>query len=254
MQKFIIKFIPLSDERIYANQLNAPLHGLLMEWLPPLIAQQLHETDVNPYSMSVNYCQNYFQWEINALTDEMSTIFSNILLCESLAQFELKSFNQMSCAIIERRAETLSPKELAHHFYQRPSNHLLDLTFNSPTAFKQQGQYVLFPDIRLIFQSLQNKYSSIFEEDPKDNLELLEEVENCVSIHRFNIQSSVIYVHGHGVPGFTGRVVLKLKGNDVLKSYVEMLASFGEYSGVGMKTSIGMGSIKINHRKESINE
>jgi CRISPR/Cas system endoribonuclease Cas6 (RAMP superfamily) len=40
-------------------------------------------------------------------------------------------------------------------------------------------------------------------------------------------------------------MTLRLHGPDTLARYVRFLLRFGEYSGVGIKTAIGMGGIRI---------
>lgn len=47
-----------------------------------------------------------------------------------------------------------------------------------------------------------------------------------------------------------GRLTFKVQGAQTLKAYVKMLLTFGEYSGLGMKTSLGMGGIKLEERKD----
>jgi CRISPR/Cas system endoribonuclease Cas6 (RAMP superfamily) len=46
-----------------------------------------------------------------------------------------------------------------------------------------------------------------------------------------------------------GRVTIKIKGASTLKAYIKMLLTFGEFSGVGIKTSMGIGGLEIEKRK-----
>ena len=41
------------------------------------------------------------------------------------------------------------------------------------------------------------------------------------------------------------KITIKLHGTDTMANFVNMLFEFGEYSGVGIKTSLGMGYMKI---------
>ena len=42
-----------------------------------------------------------------------------------------------------------------------------------------------------------------------------------------------------------GSLSIRLHGNDTISRYARLLFSFGEYSGIGIKSSIGMGALKL---------
>lgn len=52
-------------------------------------------------------------------------------------------------------------------------------------------------------------------------------------------------MEGITIPSFIGSVKLKCTGNRKFRSLVNMLLKFGEYSGAGIKNSMGMGAIKV---------
>jgi putative CRISPR-associated protein Cas6 len=45
-------------------------------------------------------------------------------------------------------------------------------------------------------------------------------------------------------------LTFKITGPNTLKAYANMLLKFGEYSGLGMKTSLGMGGLELEERKD----
>ena len=50
------------------------------------------------------------------------------------------------------------------------------------------------------------------------------------------------------IPAFIGKITIKLTGTKTMTNFANMLFEFGEYSGIGIKTSLGMGCIKLNER------
>ena len=57
-------------------------------------------------------------------------------------------------------------------------------------------------------------------------------------------------MEGITIPAYKGNITVKMKGNDTISRYARLLFSFGEYSGVGIKSAIGMGAMKCFDRKK----
>ena len=47
------------------------------------------------------------------------------------------------------------------------------------------------------------------------------------------------------IPSFIGEISIRIDGSQQLANVATMLAKFGEYSGVGIKTGMGMGAMKV---------
>jgi len=62
---------------------------------------------------------------------------------------------------------------------------------------------------------------------------------------RYDLKSVSFSLEGVKIPSFIGKITIKLHGTDTMANFVNMLFEFGEYSGVGIKTSLGMGYMKI---------
>ena len=39
---------------------------------------------------------------------------------------------------------------------------------------------------------------------------------------------------------------LRIHGNDMVKRIITLLLNFAEYSGIGVKTALGMGAVKVS--------
>ena len=44
---------------------------------------------------------------------------------------------------------------------------------------------------------------------------------------------------------------MKIDGTDTMARYARLLARFGEYSGVGIKTAVGMGALRMKGRGDT---
>ena len=114
------------------------------------------------------------------------------------------------------------------------------LFFLTPTTFKQDGEYVLFPNKDLIMQSLTNKWNKWAKHF------VLEDIiwDNC-KISRYNLRSINYYLKGAKIQGFIGYVDLYFWGSESMVRLGNMVAGFGQFSGIGIKTALGMGGIRF---------
>ena len=154
----------------------------------------------------------------------------------TLLQIKEVSLNDLPKLSVEKvEIQELGADKLLEIFNSEDNQSYFLIIFETPTGFKSQGSYVIFPTMRLIFQSLMQKYGRLVENQPEID---------------YRLETSYFRVHGQRIPAFRGRLTFKVQGAQTLKAYVKMLLTFGEYSGLGMKTSLGMGGIKLEERKD----
>lgn len=231
--------IHLLDFRSYIS--GTELQGWLMEQIPNDYAEQLHNQSVNPYSLYTARGKLV----INALTDDFFEKIASIL---NLTIVKLTNHEAIKIERIE--IETLTQKELAKIFYAESPVNQFEIIFNSPTSFKQNGEYVLFPTVGLIFQSVMRKYEALMDGESSIDEEMLHEIETHAKITSFNLRSKYFRVHGQPIPAFVGEIKITIFGANTLISYLRMLLTFGTFSGIGIKSSMGMGAILINERQK----
>ena len=78
--------------------------------------------------------------------------------------------------------------------------------------------------------------------------ETLEQLCENSQIVRYDLKSVNFFVEKVKIPAFIGKITIKLTGTKTMTNFANMLFEFGEYSGIGIKTSVGMGCIKLNER------
>lgn len=235
------------------NNMGPFLQGVLMESVDRGYAEALHSLSFNPYSQ---YCYREsageaLVWRVNALTDEAAEHI--VAPLQALDFVNVRRYG-VKLAVLRKTTETLSIKSFTDIIREdvgenrRPKVHV---RFMTPTAFKCQGQYVFMPTVRLILQNILMHYSQVYEGNNDVDAETLSYFDQHVRIASYNLRSCY-FAHAAGegkkVPSFTGSLTLSMSGPPTLVGLVRMLLRFAEYSGVGIKTSMGMGGVSCQWR------
>ena len=154
--------------------------------------------------------------------------YSQYLLAGERKEWVIKTFTQ------EAYQEIISP-----------CGGILHMEFLTPTAFKSNGRYRIFPEMRYVYQSLMNKYSAASAEMEMYDGETLEQLAEHSSVVCYRLHSTFFPLEGVKIPSFKGEITVKVGGTQTMARYARLLARFGEYSGLGIKTAMGMGNIKL---------
>lgn len=236
----------LSNVEIRDDALVSKLQGFLMSQISEDFVDFLHEQETNPYSLNLLSTREGTIWTVNLFTQEAEEKILPQLL--DLEEIQLDTY---SGAISVKRIEiqTLSQETLLEIFREDDPSPIAHIHFYTPTTFKRQGQFVLFPDTRLIFQSLMQKYSRLVEGESEIDEETLQFLTDHSWISSYQLKSHYFPIHGRKHPAFRGKITIRIQGASSLKAYAHMLLRFGEFSGVGTKCSLGMGGMKIEERK-----
>lgn len=229
-------------------QQSSNLQGVIMENISSDYAEKLHVTGLNPYSQYVVREKGKTVWYIKTLTDEA---YEKILLpMMKLEVIQLKKKGIWS-KILSREICSWNEDALVKEFYEEACSRYLELDFLTPTAFKREGKYINYPDLSLVYGSLMRKYSDASKALHMVDNEILKELCERSEIVRYRLQTVPFPLEGIKITGFVGHICIKVNGPETLARYIRMLLKFGEYSGVGIKTGIGMGAISCG-RKEMV--
>ena len=217
-----------------------------MEHVDSEYANALHQLPFNPYSQ---HCfqekgtDNYL-WRVNALTDEAADRLIRPLMQQDA--LKLKRFNT-DVRIVKKTSETIDLKSLTDLIYEGAESSKLRISFVSPTAFKSKKDYVIVPSVRLIFQNLLMHYSQVYSGSKEIDEETVSYIEQHTRITAYSLRSQYFdnaASNGMKIPAFGGTMTLHAKGATSMVGLMNMLLKFGEYAGVGIKTSMGMGGMK----------
>ena len=232
------------EEHQHGPYLASLMQGVLMEKIDPVYAEYLHMTGAHPYSQNIQVKDNLIYWNVNALSDEAEQHLIQPLLNNDDPSFFL-SHRQETLKIIDKTIKKCSYDELVHKYYFGNNSRNLTLQFLTPAGFKQSGRYCIFPTGRLIFQSLMQRYDAGAEDSSIFSEELVEEFEQYTEITDYKLRSVRFSMEGVKIPSFVGECTIRIRGPQQMVNVAHMLAHYGEFSGVGIKTGLGMGALSV---------
>ena len=226
------------------SQMSSLFHGVLIESIPSGYADYVHYSQLHPYTQHIEINKECVKWVVTCLNDQAREYIIKEGI-DSLNEFDLKR-QSIHVRIIGKKETKLSEQELTYQFYNEQASNIVKIKFVTPTAFKQAGRYLFLPDIRCIYQSLMNKYDVSAESNVMMDEEVLNQLTEDTFMIGYRLQSVSFQLEGVRIPSFIGEVRWKIKGPQTMVNYANMLLRFGTFSGVGIKTSLGMGAIEIS--------
>ena len=233
---------PIEESR-RREPLGPYLQGFLMEHIDSGYASYLHQLPFNPYSQYCRWDKDELVWRVSALTREAG---ERILVpLRSVDVVELRAAG-MALEVTRSSQETIGLKSIADKVAE-PCGRKVRVRFVTPTSFKSAGDYVIMPSVRLVVQNLLMHYGQVYEDNKEGYAETVEYVDRQVRVTSYDLRSNYFGNVGGGrrLPAFTGRMTLDLRGPQMAVGLVRMLLAFGEFSGVGIKTSMGMGGLVV---------
>lgn len=223
------------------------LQSVLMDRIDSEYAENLHISGLHPYSQSVVNENGINIWTVCTTNEEAYHKIIEPLCEESFSDFEIRH-NDWKVSIADKRLYKISRKQFMDKYYFEDSEKYIKVSFITPAAFKSQGQYVFYPDLQLLYQSLINKYDEASVDESLKSDELTAQLVEYSTVTGYNLRSIFYNIGQNRIPAFMGNMTIRINGPQAMVNFVNMLFRFGEYSGIGIKTAIGMGSIKIIER------
>ena len=221
--------------------ISSTMHGLLMDYVDYEYGELLHRDGRKPFHQYLSQMKrDSFVWTICTLNEE-----ARIQIIDRLKEqdhFLLKHKN-LNLYVTDRKLTEMSYDELIERYYFEPQSRNIRLRFLTPTSFKSQGRYVFFPDLKLIFQSLMLKYDAFSDTTAMASPEVLEHIENYSYIRNYNLRSIYFSLEGVKINAFLGEITIHVNGPEQMVNLMHLMTAYGEYAGVGIKSSLGMGAI-----------
>ena len=82
----------------------------------------------------------------------------------------------------------------------------------------------------------------------------LEQLTNSTEIVDYNLRSLRFGLEGVRIPSFLGKIRIRIHGSQTMINFANLLFHFGNYSGIGIKTALGMGSVRITEQRRKENK
>ena len=231
-----------------AHSLGPYLQGVLMRSIDSQYAEMLHASSFNPYSQCCFLDSNGdLSWRINALTDAAAERLLSPV--QKLESFRIHSAD-MEVSVSKQSLEVVPLKSITDCIGMEWGNRA-EVQFLTPASFKSKGSYVILPSTRFLLQNLLMHYSMVYEGNGEADQETLEYIDRHVRIVSYRLNScafSNVAADGKKIPAFIGSLSFGMGGPLPMAGLVRTLLQFGEYSGVGIKTSMGMGGIRCSFK------
>lgn len=235
--------LSLDAEGLNLHKASA-LQGVMFENIDSNFADLMHTQNIHPYSQYLMKEGEAYSWVVNTLNEESYNHIILPLLDENFKEFTVKKGN-VDVRIKSKEIRQVFEDELMDRFYNQEADRNIGIRIKTPMSFKQNGIYNIVPDARLIFQSLMNKYSAANEHVSMIDFDTLDQITQNAMIVRYNLRSTGFALEGTKIPGFIGELSFKFRGGDTLARYARLLIEFAEFSGIGIKTAMGMGAVGI---------
>ena len=235
------------------SSMGSVFQGALIELLPVDLAAELHQAGLRPYSQAVYFDRERQKpiWRLSSLNDFAETEILKPLFEKDEVYLRQKGF---SVGLLDKKLiSSATFEQLTDTYFQSEKvPYGAELLFRTVTSFKRDGRYVIMPELYLIFQSLLNRWNA-YSPDIKLQEENLEHhlAEDC-RVVQYDLHSEPFYIEMKKIYGFAGKMRILFQGNDMVKRVLASIISFAPYSGVGIKTAIGMGATDsvIMYRRE----
>ena len=174
---------------------------------------------------------------LTALTAEACELFSMLLQDTRKVRLGNTWFAVENVVVIRSTTYELLINEAfstIHHRWRR-------FEFQTPTVIRSDGKNILFPAPEKVFSSLSRR----FHESASVELPTLHaDWAQWIDGNRYQLQTSAVRFSTHHMIGFTGDIHYRFHKHMPIyeRSLFHLLSEFATYSGVGHKTTMGMGA------------
>ena len=121
--------------------------------------------------------------------------------------------------------------------------HHIDLEFLTSASFKKNGEYMIFPELPLVLNSLIRKWNAYSDSMVLGEERLGDRLAESMCITDYRLHTHSFSVEGRRIRAFRGNIRLGLFKDDITRRMASMLAAFADYAGIGIKTAMGMGAV-----------
>ena len=223
------------------------LQGVLMEIIDPDYAAQLHLENLRPYSqyLYVDRQEHTLKWRLSSLNQEAAQRL--LELAWNLPEtFRLKQ-KGVTVEITQRQCcRETDYDTLANTFLGEGKNYRkLHFAFLTSTTFKTNGTYALYPELELLFHSLLQRWNHFSDSEVIDAPDAVQELVNNLFVGGYDLKLHPFALEGTRVQAFRGNYTVVLKNNSILRRLAALLADYAQFSGVGIKTALGMGGTQV---------
>ena len=224
-------------DRSLPSDFAYPLYAALLERAAPEFGTQVHSGAATPVSQYVAGDV----WQVSVIGEAAISALE-----PALAGMDSIFLNRLGKRIALSRGD-ITGVDSVEELLCAPWVDRGTLRLMTPTAFKSGGAYQLLPTQRLVLQSLIQKWNSCFSgicpiEDEGGGVDVLAEGLRYRSLY---LESETYPMKHTKIPGTVGSIGIDDRLEGANRQLLNALLAFGTFSGLGIKTALGMGGMTI---------
>ncbi len=253
LQKVLITLLCVKAGMIRGHG-GVELHGMffnILRQINPTLADEIHEMQQKPFSIgplvgkierkdgaAQIVAAKSYTFSIATFTDDLTVTLPELIQA-MWAMEEIKlggaGFKLVEAKFLQNKAYSFSQLLLSTKSLQR-----IQMEFVSPTCFRSKGRLLLFPEPSLVFSSLLDKWNA-FSDVPIPTIGF-----DLIQVTKYELKTTMSQVGERDLIGFKGTCTYTFtpEAPELTRWAVHVLASFAPLSGVGYKTTVGMGQVK----------
>lgn len=235
----IKQYIITLDAALPENAAYA-LYSALLAGMPPSAAQAIHDS---PHSPICQYVHGN-QWYLSVLAEQYTIPVSHAI--QAMKEIPLHRFRK-TVHIIKLTERSI---DSAEDLLESALPNVVTLRLQTPTAFKSANQYQLLPTQQLIVHSLIQRWNACFyEECPiEDEGGGMEALSAGLQYRHIQLSTEDYQIKSISIPGAVGSIQIHNHLTGFHRQMADALLQFGTYSGIGIKTRLGMGGMTLDWR------
>ena len=233
----------VTGERPLRSSDGYKFYSWLQQLLPDAFCDYLHQNIQTPIAQHL-YCDQAAGktvWTVSLLGAEAGQLAASLL--EDLTRIELHTdVFEVQC-LNQTRIDSV--QGILYEANRMNGGNRTVFQFCSPTSFKQNDRYALFPQERLILQSLISKWDELFPEYPLNDPDAKQMLEDGLHISDYRLRSARYALKGVKIPGFIGELTLDAHLSAPMQQLWNSLCVLAPFTGIGIKTALGMGGVRL---------
>lgn len=237
--KMILEF-PNAEE-MFAPEWAYRLYAGCLKDVSNAYVEKLHGNATTPVSQFLKQENSKIVWTVNLLGEEAERNIKPVLLKKDRYDIPKK------IRVREKTVKEIRDVEQLFAMASTLKKHRLD--FVTATAFKSRGQYTNLPTIELCLNNLVRRWNDCFpecfiEDEDGQGIETLGKGLFCT---QYRLHDCRYTMKGNCIYGFCGHLNIKNNMTGFHKELADALLLFSQYSGIGIKTALGMGGVEHSY-------
>ncbi|MDD3840834.1 MAG: CRISPR system precrRNA processing endoribonuclease RAMP protein Cas6 [Clostridia bacterium] len=222
------------------------LHGFIMENVDPEYGDKLHQSGLKPFSQYLHKTQDTWIWEINILNDEAYEKIAGKIFKDECKELLLRTPNIKIRADKIEKDHTIDYNQLTKKIYlSETQKRYIKIYFRTPCSFKAGGEYQIIPSVLLMYTNLINRFNEYADTITLKDESVVNHLIEHTKIRDYKLRSFKFPMGKGYVKSFIGELVLNISGPETLASLANLIFEFANYSGIGIKTALGMGGVAV---------